>query len=126
VKFLEGHLARAKGGPWYNPGSLLVSILTEEKAFDGAWAAAKRWKVSPQVEYALARASEATHSQDGLAVYAERVDRLANSGGNQAYAEAAALIGRMAMLQSGAKRASFLAAFKLRFGRERNLMKLLE
>jgi len=57
--------------------------------------------------------------------YAERVDQLANSGGNRAYAEAAALIGRMARMRDSAAQAAYLAALKARFGRKRNFMKLL-
>jgi uncharacterized Zn finger protein len=126
VRFLEGRSTPAKGASWYNPGDLLVQILVQEKAFDAAWAAVKRWGSSLEVKQVLARASEATHSRDALAVYGERVERLANSGGNQAYAEAAALIGRMAALQSAAEQASYLAAVKARFGKRRNLIKLLE
>ena len=126
VKFLERRSTPAKGTSRYNPGDLLVQILLQEKAFDAAWAAVKRWGSSLDVKQALARASEVTHRRDALAVYGERAERLATSGGNQAYAEAAALIGHMAALQSAAERASYISEFKLRFGKRRNLMKLLE
>jgi hypothetical protein len=126
VKFLEGRSTSAKSASWYSPGDLLVQILVQEKAFDAAWAAMKRWGASQELGQALARASEATYPREALAVYGERVERLASSGGNQNYAAAAALIGHMAALQGAAERASYIAAFKLRFGKRRNLMKLLE
>jgi len=86
----------------------------------------KRWGSSLDVGQALARASEATYPREPWRSIGERVERLASSGGNQNYAAAAALIGHMAELQSVAERASYIAEFKLRFGRRRNLMKLLE
>ena len=75
---------------------------------------------------ALARASEATHPREAIEVYAERVDRLANTGGNSAYAEAAKLIARMATLRSAAEQATYVSTLKARFGRKYNFMKLLE
>ena len=77
------------------------------------------------VKEALAQASQGTHSREALAVYTDHVEQLANGGGNRAYAEAADLIVRMAGLRSAAEQAAYLAAFKLRFGRKRNLMRLL-
>jgi len=51
--------------------------------------------------------------------------RHVNTGGNPAYAGAAKLIARMAALRNPAEQTSYVAALKLRFGRKRNLMKLL-
>lgn len=44
---------------------------------------------------------------------------------NAVYAEAAALVSRMAALRSAADQATYVAALKARFGRKRNFMKLL-
>lgn len=74
----------------------------------------------------LAKASEATHPREVLEVYAERVDQLAQTGGDPAYAEAAALIARMATLRDDADQAAYVTALKARFGRKRNFMKALE
>jgi hypothetical protein len=52
-------------------------------------------------------------------------NQLAQFGGNGAYAEAAALIGRMAGLRMASEHAAYLADVKDRFGRKRNFMKLL-
>jgi tetratricopeptide (TPR) repeat protein len=125
VKFLENRSSQGRGTAWYNPGDLLIRILMQEKAFGAAWAAVHRKGASLEVKEALARASEGTHPQDALAAYGERVDYLANVGGDQAYAQAVALIGHMATLQNAAEQATYVATFKERFGRKRNLMKLL-
>ena len=46
-------------------------------------------------------------------------------GGNRAYAEAAALVARMAAPRDAADQAAYVAALKVRFGRKRNFMMLL-
>ena len=51
--------------------------------------------------------------------------QLANTGGNPAHAEAAALVARMAALHAAADQAAYLSAFKAHFGRRRNFMMLL-
>ena len=55
------------------------------------------------VKEALARVSETSHPREVLEVYGERVDHFARVGGDRAYAEAAALIARMAALRSTAE-----------------------
>jgi hypothetical protein len=60
--------------------------------------AMRQHPASKGLRQSLARASEATHPCAALAVYAERVEDLANAGGNPAYEEAAGLIARMAAL----------------------------
>jgi len=77
------------------------------------------------VKGSLAPASEATHPFEALETYAGRIEELANSGGNPAYAEAAGLIARMAALRGGAEQAAYLADLKARHRRKRNFMKLL-
>jgi len=125
VKLLETRLIGDEPTRWHSPADLLIRILVHERKFDAAWAAVHKHGASIGVKEALARASEATQPREALAVYIERVDQLANAGGNPAYAEAANLIGRMAALQSAAEQAAYVAALKVRFGRKRNFMKLL-
>jgi len=96
-----------------------------EKMFDQAWAVVRKHGASNGLKEQLAQASEATHPCEAIDTYAERVDQLANSGGNRAYAEAVALVGRIAGLRDSADQAAYLAALKARFGRKRNFMKLL-
>ena len=76
-------------------------------------------------ELCRAQASEATHPHEAVDAYAARVERLAKSGGNPAYAEAAKLIARLGTLQSAAEQTVYVADIKVRFGRKRNLIKLL-
>ena len=96
-----------------------------EKQFDMAWMMTRNHRVSLAVKERLARESEADHPREALEVYARRVDELANAGGNRAYEEAAGLIARMGALRAGAEQAAYVATLKERFGRRRNLMKLL-
>jgi uncharacterized Zn finger protein len=125
LKFLEAWLGRDERTRWHYPADLLVSILTHEKMFDQAWAVLRKHGASNGLKEKLAQASEATHPREALETYAERVDQLVNAGGNRAYAEAAALVGRMAALRDGADQAAYLAALKARFRRKRNFMMLL-
>lgn len=96
-----------------------------EKMFEAAWVVVRDHEASPSARETLAKASETTHASQALAVYEERVEDLATSGGNQAYEKAAALIARMAGLRGTAKQAVYLADIKKRYGRKRNFMKLL-
>jgi tetratricopeptide (TPR) repeat protein len=126
IGFLEPRLARKNPTRWHGAGDLLISILMQEKLFDAAWASIGRHGASTGTKETLARASEATHPREAVNVYAEHVAQLAAVGGNQAYAEAKKLIGRMAGLRSAAEHGTYLAELKTRFGRKRNFMKLLE
>jgi hypothetical protein len=74
----------------------------------------------------LAGKSEATHPAEALEVYAARVDHLASAGGDPAYAEAAKLVARMTKLRPGGEQVAYVLSLKVRFGRRRNFMKLLE
>lgn len=125
IEELQRRLAKEKPSQWHHPADLLICILTDEKMYEAAWAAIRRHGVSGNVKAALAHASEASHPREALDTYAARVDALANGGNNAAYAEAAKLVGRMAALHGANEHASYLAAFKARHGRKRNLMKLL-
>lgn len=125
LKFLDARLAREQRTRWHYPTDLLVSILMHEKMFDEAWAVLRKHGASDGCKERLAQASETTHPREALETYAERVDQLATVGGNPAYAEAVALVARMAALRNGAEQAAYVAALKARFGRKRNFMMLL-
>ncbi|WP_246093740.1 MULTISPECIES: SWIM zinc finger family protein [Mesorhizobium] len=125
VSRLQSRLAREKPSAWHYPADLLISILIEEMQFDLAWANTREHGASEGLKEKLAQASEATHPREALKIYAERVNQLAQFGGNNAYAEAAVLIGRMAGLRGASEHAAYLADVKARFARRRNFMKLL-
>jgi len=125
LKFLDARLAREERTRWHCPADILVSILMHEKMFDEAWAMLRKHGASNGFKERLARVSETTHPREALETYAERVDQLATVGGNPAYAEAMALVARMAALRNGAEQAAYVAALKARFGRKRNFMMLL-
>jgi|HubBroStandDraft_1064217.scaffolds.fasta_scaffold07160_2 hypothetical protein len=125
VALLEARPVKESPMLWHS-ADLLVDILIAEKMFDAAWAAVRRHRVSPRKQGVLAAAIEATHPREALGIYAEQVEGLAGgSGGTTDYAQAAELIARMATLRSAGEQAAYVAALKLRFGRRRNLMKLL-
>jgi hypothetical protein len=126
LKFLEPRLASEERTRWHHPADLLISIQMHEKSFDKAWAAVRKHGASIGLKEKLARASEATHPREALEVYAARVDQLAEAGGNSAYAEAAAFITHMAAPHDGVEQAAYVVALKARFGRKRNLMRLLQ
>ncbi|TPL91891.1 acyltransferase [Mesorhizobium sp. B2-3-12] len=125
VKRLQSRLTGAKSSAWHFPADLLITILMEEKQFERAWLNVRDHGASEGLKQKLARASEATHPREALMVYAASVDQMAQLGGDGAYAEAAALIGRMAGLHGASAHAAYLADVKVRFGRKRNFMKLL-
>lgn len=125
VEFLEARLANGERTRWQSPGDLLIRILMHEKAFDAAWAAVRRYGASLGVKEGLARASEAMHPREAIEVYTERVNQLADAGGNPAYAEAARLVAHMGTLQSATAQTAYVAELKARFGRKRNFVKAL-
>lgn len=125
VSRLQSRLAREKPSAWHYPSGLLINILIQEKQLDTAWATMREHGASAELKDRLARASEATYPREALKIYAERVNQLAQLGGNDAYAEAAGLIGRMAGLHEASEHAAYLTGVKARFGRKRNFMKLL-
>lgn len=107
------------------PADLLISIMMHEQAFDNAWSIVRKYRVSPGMCEALAEASEATHPREAIETYAARVDQLALNGTALSYQEAVSLLARMAGLRSPEEQAAHVAELKLRFGRKRNLMKLI-
>lgn len=125
IERLQSRLTRGKAAAWHFPADLLISVLIEEKQFDKAWLNVHEYGASEGLKQKLAQASEATHPREALKVYAARVDQMAQLGGNGGYAEAAALIGRMARLRGAPEHAAYLTDVKARFGRKRNFMKLL-
>jgi tetratricopeptide (TPR) repeat protein len=125
LQHLEDRSATQRPTNWHHPADLFVRILMQEKMFDRAWAAVRRHGATLALKQTLARASEATHPQEALAVYAERVEQLANTGGNRAYEEAVELIARTAKLRSPAEQKAYVTALKARFGRKRNFMRLM-
>jgi tetratricopeptide (TPR) repeat protein len=122
---LQEQLAGDPSRRWPSPADLLVSIMMKEKMIEAAWAAVDEYGASRNVMEVLAKASERTHPQKALTVYAERVEYLAKTGGNPAYEAAAALIVRMASLRCAADQAAYVSGLKERHGRKRNFMKLL-
>jgi hypothetical protein len=125
IALVETRAAAETASSFGHPADLCVKILMHEGQFETAWAMTRKYRVSGSAKEGLARASEADHPREALNVYAERVDELANGGGNRAYEEAAGFIARMGRLRSPAEQAAYVAAVKERFGRKRNFVKLL-
>jgi hypothetical protein len=105
---------------------LLIDILMREKMYDAAWTFVRKYGASASLKNALAAASEKSHPQEALAVYAASVEQFASVGGNAGYVQAAKLVARMAGLRGAAEQTAYVVTLKERFGRKRNLMKLLE
>jgi hypothetical protein len=127
IGFLEAQSASGERGArgrwsWNGPQEVLVKILTHEKAFDRAWAAARQHGASMGAQEALAEASEGSHPREALGVYAARVEEHVNGG---RYDEAAKLIARMGKLRDAAEQAAYVADIRDRHRRKRNFMKLL-
>jgi tetratricopeptide (TPR) repeat protein len=125
VELLRARVTTGTPSRWHAPADLLVSVLMQECEFGQAWAAVRSHGASVGVKEALAHASEAVHPREAIEVYAKRVDHLVDGGGNSAYAEAAALIARIAGLRSPVEQEAYVLALKARFGRKRNFMQLL-
>ncbi|HEV2365976.1 MAG TPA: SWIM zinc finger family protein [Caulobacteraceae bacterium] len=126
VEFLRAQVARRPSELRRQTADLLVAILANDRAFDAAWTTVREHGASTAAKEALARASERTHPREAIEVYAERIDRLAERGGNSSYEEAVKLLDRMAALRSSAEQAAHVEALKVRFGRKRNFVKLLK
>ena len=125
LALVERLAATEPGLSFGHPADLGVKILMHEKRFDMAWAITRKHRVSRAVKESLARESEADHPREALNIYAERVDELANGGGNRAYEEAAGLIARMGHLRAPLEQTAYVSTLKERFGRRRNFVKLL-
>lgn len=125
TRILEARIVQNERAHWSAPANLLAEILMEEKMFDEAWAVVRKHRTAAGARQALARLSEVTHPREAFEVFAEQVDQFVLTGSNSAYAEAVKLIARMAGLRGAAEHAAYVAALKERYGRKRNLMKLL-
>ncbi len=125
IDFLRGRLDGVRATPWHSLADLLVRVLVKERMFGDAWDSVRDHGASPGIRMELAAASESTHAAEALAVYAERVEEFAATGGNQAYEQAASLIARMAGLRDATEQAAYLADVRERHRRKRNLLKLL-
>jgi len=125
IAALTERLTREEATRWHAPADLLIRVLTQEKMFDEAWAIVRAHRVSRDVQDSLARVSEATHPDEALKVYAERVEELVRLGGNPNYEEACPLVARMAGLRGKTEQAAYLTDLKERHRRKRNFMKLL-
>ena len=77
------------------------------------------------VNEALAAASEATHPQQAIGVYAERLEQIASVGGNGNDEATARLVARLGRLREAEEQSAYLADIRVRFRPKRNLLKLL-
>jgi uncharacterized Zn finger protein len=111
---------------WQSPANLLVEILLQEKAFDEAWAIFRKFGGSIGTKEKLVHATERTHPSEAIELYTASVEHLAKLGGSGSYSEAAKLIARMAELRPAAEQKAYILSLKVRHGRKRNFMKLLE
>jgi hypothetical protein len=125
LKFLESKQGRRQEMGWHDSANLLIRIFMHEKMFDAAWAAARKQGSSIALKEELAEASEATHPNEALEVYAARVEQFVNAGSAPGYAEAVKLVARMATLRGKGEQVAYVLELKVRFGRRRNFMKLL-
>ncbi|CAA7621820.1 conserved hypothetical protein [Magnetospirillum sp. LM-5] len=122
---LRARLEKAPQSRWDWPADLLIGVLMTESLFAEAWEAVRTHGASGGLQETLARASEATHPKQALAVYGARIDQLVSAGGNPNYEEACALLTRMATLRDAAEQAAHVLDLKARFKAKRNFMKLL-
>ncbi len=121
--YLESRLANSKGGNGHERPDLLVELFMHEKRFDAAWSVVHKFGVSAHTKEALVVATESDYPREALAFYTAQVEHLAGFG---AYAEAVKQIARMKKLRTPAEQAAFVADLRVRHGRKRNFMKLLD
>jgi tetratricopeptide (TPR) repeat protein len=106
---------------WGRP-ALLAQILLDEGRHAEAWAVAAQHQLGWAIGDRLVKASGRAFPQAAVALLAREVEsRIAGTD----YAEAVALLGRMAALQDAKAQATYVAALRERHARKRNLMKLL-
>ena len=125
IAFLEDSLAGPRRARGDGSAGLLAQIFLHEKMYDEAWQTVHAHGASDGLKEQLARATEKTHPSNALEFYRKRVEFLANAGGDRPYAEAAALVRRMAAIESKDRHAAYVADLKTRFARRRKLIKLL-
>ncbi len=123
TQWLEAQCTPKDGRGGSDVADVLLDVLLQEKAFDEAWAALRKFGGSPHVIKRLASMTEKTHPTEVIEVYQANVEGLAGIG---AYQEAAKLVARMAKLRDKAAQEAYVAALKERHRRKRNFMKLLK
>ena len=123
LAFLERQLGDKKRDTWRERPDLFIEILMQEKQFDAAWSTLHKFGASDHVKQRLVAATDVDYPREALEFYAVQIERLAVSA---AYQEAVKIIDRMARLRSAEEQAAFVAELKVRHGRKRNFMKLLD
>jgi tetratricopeptide (TPR) repeat protein len=126
MSFLEDKLSSGKRIGWLNPADLLIRIWMQQKMFDAAWTAVRKYGASGSLTDELAGKCEATHPREVLEVYTQRVDQLVIAGGGSNYEQAGKLVARMAKLRASGEQVAYVLELKQRFGRRRNFIQLLE
>ncbi len=119
---LERAAESRKSVNWRPLSELLIEIHMADKNHAAAWLVFRRDGARASISEALAKCSEASHPAETLDVYARRVEDLA--AGSQ-YDQAAKLIAYMGNLRNKTEQSVYVADFKARHQRKRNLMKLL-
>lgn len=126
LSYLHSQLAAPKPLQRDHTAAILIELLIEEKMFDAAWAALRNHgRAGRHLESALAKASEKTHPNEALAVYAGQVEFHVGVGGNPGYETARRLIARMAGLRDVESQTAYVRSLKERHRLKRNFMKLL-
>jgi uncharacterized Zn finger protein len=115
---------------WSTPRELLLEILMSEKLFTEAWDVVRNSGCNERQLLSLAELSEKSHPDEALSAYAQKLEQLANLGGQSNYEEACAMIARMETIRHGLGGAethsAFLADFMRRHKAKRNLIKILQ
>lgn len=126
LTYLDARLAADRAMQQGPSAAILIRILMEEKMFDAAWTAVRTHAHAGQYfEGALAEASEKTHPQEALLVYARQVEFHVRVGGNAGYETARRLIARMAGLRDADSQAAYVRTLRERHRLKRNFVKLL-
>jgi hypothetical protein len=124
---LDSPQAKAR---WSPARDLLLELLMLEKRLAEAWEIVRSHGCGEPQLMELAEASEDDHPDAVLSVYAQAVERLAASGGQGNYAQAAKLVARMKSIRQrlGANKdhAVFVVNLMNRHRAKRNLLKLLQ
>jgi uncharacterized Zn finger protein len=131
IALLWGKLDKSEGKAlWSSPRELLLQILIAEKRLAEAWEVVRGHGCSEPQLMDLAKASESSHPDAALSVYAQSAERLVGLGGQTNYEQAGKVIARMRSIRNrlGASvdHAVYLADFMKRHKAKRNMMKLLQ
>lgn len=138
LEYLRERAARAPkagrdeepGGERLYCGSLIVEILLKEKNVDAAWSEAHVGGCGEETWLKLARAREARHPADAIGIYQRFAEQMVQGGGNDAYRSAVSCLRRAAALATKLGRPDklreFLAGYRERNRRKKNLLRLLD